>query len=79
MRGLSLAQLSASAPAPEVDGPIRHHVSHGESMDGIARRYGIALEDLLRANPSVEPRRLKAGAWLEIPAAAERSGASGGS
>ncbi len=78
MQGLSLAELSASAPAAESEGPVRHHVTRGESMDGIARRYGIALEDLLRANPSVEPRRLRAGAWLEIPEAPERSGASGG-
>jgi len=79
MRGLTLAQLSEDSEPPQADGPVRHHVQRGESMDGIARRYGVALEDLLRANPSVEPRRLIAGAWLEIPPATERSGASGGS
>jgi D-alanyl-D-alanine carboxypeptidase/D-alanyl-D-alanine-endopeptidase (penicillin-binding protein 4) len=73
--GLAIAQLPTPADAPELEGPVRHHVERGESMDGIARRYGIALDDLLRANPTVEPRRLRAGAWLEIPAA--RAGASG--
>ncbi|MDP2958753.1 MAG: D-alanyl-D-alanine carboxypeptidase/D-alanyl-D-alanine-endopeptidase [Longimicrobiales bacterium] len=54
-------------------GPARHRVGQGESLDEIARRYGLTLEELRRANSTVEPRRLQVGSWLILP-----SGGSGG-
>lgn len=46
-----------------------HRVQPGESMDRIARRYGVSLRALQAANPRIEPRRLKAGVELRIPVA----------
>jgi len=74
----SLARVAQLPPPPvptDSGGPARHRVDRGESMEGIARRYGLTLEELMRANPSVEPRRLLPGSWLVIPPVA--AGGSG--
>ena len=64
-------------PVPaDSGGPARHRIGQGESMDEIARRYGLTLEELRRANPSVEPRRLQVGSWLLLPAGGSGGGAS---
>lgn len=54
-------------PPPDTAGPERHRVAPGESFSVIARRYGLTLDELLSANPRIEPRRLQAGQWLVIP------------
>ncbi|HKJ01638.1 MAG TPA: D-alanyl-D-alanine carboxypeptidase/D-alanyl-D-alanine-endopeptidase [Longimicrobiales bacterium] len=55
-------------PVPlDSGGPARHLVEQGESFDGIARRYGLTLEELMRANASIRPRRLQAGTWIIVP------------
>lgn len=48
-------------------GTRRHAVRRGETMNSIARQYGLKLQQLMAANPSVEPKRLKAGQSLVIP------------
>lgn len=50
-------------------GVMRHQVARGESLHGIARRYGLTLEELRRANPDADPARLRPGTWLVIPMA----------
>lgn len=80
-RGLDAPPLHrvAQLPPPPIPsdsgGPSRHQVQTGESFDGIARRFGVSLQDLLDANPEVEPHRLRAGAWIVIPPTRERAGA----
>ena len=49
--------------------PRSHTVRDGEDMWGISLRYGITLDDLLKANPGVDPRFLSVGKVLVIPAA----------
>lgn len=49
--------------------PRSHTVRKGEDMFGIALRYGVTLDDLLKANPTVDPRFLSIGAVLVVPAA----------
>lgn len=44
-----------------------HIVGEDETMHGIAKSYGISEESLLRANPDVNPRRLRPGTRLLIP------------
>lgn len=70
-RGLtSAAQVLADASSvqsPELAGAARHRIGPGENLTVIARRYGVALADLMSANPSVDVNRIFAGQWLVIP------------
>jgi LysM repeat protein len=45
-----------------------HKVVAGETAVRIARRYGVTLDALLAANPGLEPRRMRIGQVLNIPA-----------
>jgi len=45
-----------------------HVVLKGETMAAIARKHGVALNALEVANPYVNPRKLKAGQVLNLPA-----------
>jgi len=45
----------------------RHQVQRGENLTGIAYRYALTIDDLLRVNPRIEPNRIMAGQWIEIP------------
>jgi len=45
----------------------QHRIQSGETLASIARRYGVRLEALQAANPSVNPRRLQLGQNLVIP------------
>jgi serine-type D-Ala-D-Ala carboxypeptidase/endopeptidase (penicillin-binding protein 4) len=46
----------------------RHRVARGENLTTIANRYGVTIDEILRANPRIEPNRIMAGQWIEIPA-----------
>jgi len=43
-------------------------VAAGETLASIARKQGISLAALESANPAVNPRKLKAGQVLNLPA-----------
>jgi len=45
-----------------------HTVAPGETLASIARKHGISLSALESANPEVNPRKLKAGQVLNLPA-----------
>jgi LysM repeat protein len=55
-----------TAPRPAT-APRTHLVKPGETLASIAKRYHIKLSSLQAANPSVEPRRLKAGQVIALP------------
>ncbi|MFO7171474.1 MAG: LysM domain-containing protein [Bacillota bacterium] len=44
-----------------------HQVRPGETMYGIAQRYGVPLSLLLRMNPAADPRNLRPGMLIWIP------------
>lgn len=44
-----------------------HRVRSGETLDGIARRYGTTVRALQQANPGLNPRRLQIGQTIRIP------------
>lgn len=48
--------------------PLIHAVKEGEDMFGIAFRYGLPLDAVMTANPSVNPRAMGLGTLLVIPA-----------
>ena len=45
-----------------------HSVQAGETPSAIAKKYGIKLDALLAANPSLKPNRMQVGQVLNIPA-----------
>jgi len=47
--------------------PLTHIVQQGETLLGIAIRYGVELNDLLAANAGVNPRFLSVGQAILIP------------
>ncbi|BCX46326.1 peptidoglycan-binding protein lysM [Haloferula helveola] len=46
-----------------------HVVQSGENLYRISLRYGVDLDDLLAANPAVDPRRLRVGQKISVPTA----------
>lgn len=44
-----------------------HFVTRGQTISGIALRYGVSQRELLEANPRVRPRALRVGQRLVIP------------
>ena len=67
MRPVSTAVRSGSGSPAASGGGRVHRVAGGETLDGIARRYGVSVAALRRANPEVEPRRLQIGQRVRIP------------
>jgi hypothetical protein len=55
-------------PVPPPPATRTHTVRGGETAFGIAKRYGITVEALSSANPGVDPRRLRTGQVLKLPA-----------
>lgn len=51
-----------------------HTVIQGDTLSGIAGRYGISLEALLAANPGIQPAALSVGSTLIIPTGSEIPG-----
>ncbi len=59
-------QEATSLPAP-TSTPFLHTVASGDTLLGIAARYGLTLEDVLSANPGIDPNFLSVGMTLTIP------------
>ena len=57
------APQTAKAPAAR-----SHVVKSGDTPATIARQHSVKLEALLAANPGLDPKRLKIGQTLTIPA-----------
>ncbi len=58
---------TSTPPPPPTPTPVTYQVVKGDTMLGIALRYGIPLVDLLAANPEVNPRFLSIDTVLIIP------------
>jgi LysM repeat protein len=61
--GRTVAQV---APPP-VAGVKTHVVRRGETLKGLARRYGVSIQALREANGISEQEPLRAGIFLKIP------------
>jgi murein DD-endopeptidase MepM/ murein hydrolase activator NlpD len=44
-----------------------HKVKSGETLEKIARSYGVSVQELIKANKNIDPNRLKVGENLCIP------------
>jgi len=47
--------------------PISHIIREGEDMFGLAYRYGLPLDALMTANPTINPRAMRVGSVMIIP------------
>ncbi len=56
--------------SPEQEGDSIHSVKPGETIYSIARSYGLEEEELLQANPGVDPEEMSPGLLLKIPSPA---------
>jgi D-alanyl-D-alanine carboxypeptidase/D-alanyl-D-alanine-endopeptidase (penicillin-binding protein 4) len=65
----------AAAPPRSVErasgGARTHVVRQGQTLDAIAREYGVTVAAVQAANPQLEPRRLLVGATVRIPETGE--------
>jgi membrane-bound lytic murein transglycosylase D len=71
----------AEAPAPEPPPsapptPRRYTVAAGDTLGSIGRRHGVAPEELAAANGISDPRSLRPGQSLELPAGARSAAAA---
>ncbi|HXN35698.1 MAG TPA: LysM peptidoglycan-binding domain-containing protein, partial [Opitutaceae bacterium] len=63
------AAAAAPEPAEKPSGEtLRHTVKPGETLGGIARKYGVRQGDIAVANNITDPRRIQPGQELVIPA-----------
>jgi membrane-bound lytic murein transglycosylase D len=65
----SSERASASAERPRAKASVRkHRVRPGETVSGIAARYGVSHQQLMAMNGLRRPRELQAGQVLRVPA-----------
>ena len=65
---VDLAQLEPTGVPTASPTPFIYKVVANDTLIGIATRYNIALEELIAANPGIDPSFLIIGAELLIPA-----------
>lgn len=66
--GSSSAQIPQPPPVQQAQQQyLKHTVQAGDTMAGIAKKYGVNLNSLLAANPGVDPRRIKIGQVINVP------------
>ena len=58
---------SGDSPAPAASSGKSHTVAAGETLYRISRRYGVTVDQILKANPGTRPEALAIGKKLRIP------------
>lgn len=64
---LTIPGGTAGATSAPSSASGRHRVLRGETLDGIARRYGLSARALAAANGIRNPNRVRAGRVLRVP------------
>lgn len=65
--GNGLRAGAAAGNLPPGDATRTHVVQPGETPVSIAKKHGVKLDDLLKANPGLDPRRMRVGKLLNLP------------
>jgi len=63
------APKAEAAPAPKVQAgaPREHVLEFDDTVLGLAKRYGVPAAAILKANPGLDPKKLKPGRKIKIP------------
>ncbi len=71
------ATLPATLPAAQIisgaahtSGQTNYTIQSGDTLAGIADNFGISLDDLLAANPGIDPQALRSGQTIKLPSSA---------
>ena len=69
--GVTTDGVAAPAPVPtqprQPAATQTHRIGRGETLSHLARRYGVSVADIERANPGLNPRRVQVGQMVRIP------------
>lgn len=57
-------------PAPAAPTIVKHHVTSGDTLYGIAQKYNVSVADIRSANPLLRGNHIISGTYLNIPVAA---------
>ncbi len=66
-----------TAPPPPTATPFLHTIAKGDTLLGIALRYGVTVEDIQAANPEVDPNLLVVGTQVIVPIPLAGGGGAG--
>lgn len=61
-------EAAAKSEAADRTGPTEYTVQRGDNLSRIARKFGVSVEDIARANGNMNPDTLRDGQTLTIPA-----------
>lgn len=75
---------AAAAPAPAPAQPAAtepattqtHRIRKGETLSHLARKYGVTVGDIERANPGLNARRIQLGQTIRIPTSGPQAAAT---
>mgnify|MGYP001596401641 CR=1 FL=1 len=68
--GLNILSANAYASSQEEKQKKEIIIPQGASLSGLAKQYGVSVQDLLGANPQItNPNLIRAGASLNVPSA----------
>lgn len=56
------------APPPVVASTQEHVIAKGDTYSDLAKKYGVSVKAIEAANPGVDPKKLKLGQKINIPA-----------
>lgn len=63
-----LVPLETSLPTPT---PFTYTVQQGETISSVALKFGVSIDELLAANPDVNPNTMSIGTVLQVPSKPE--------
>jgi LysM repeat protein len=66
--------VTADAPLPSPT-PFTYTVQRGDTISGIALKFGVSMDDLRAANPEISPDAMSVGQVLKIPSNPENPSA----
>ena len=61
--------LTPSVTAPPT-AATEYKIAKGDTLSGLAKKFGVSLKAIMDANPGVDPTRLRTGQSINIPPAA---------